>query len=99
MCYVSTTFHQTTIYLLCAITSYEKRSSGSHHRLLRLPPKTHSAAVKQKKNKPTMMIVRKFYAKELDMYVRHKSIQASVFKILYEINELDRQIDGTRTVT
>ena len=46
-----------------------------------------------------MMIVRKFYAKELDMYVRHKSIQASVFKILYEINELDRQIDGTRTVT
>ena len=23
----------------------------------------------------------------------------SVFKILYEINELDRQIDGTRTVT
>ena len=46
-----------------------------------------------------MVIVRKFYAKELDMYVRHKSIQASVFKILYETNELDRQIDGTRTVT
>lgn len=60
-------------FIFCAQSplNYEKGSSGSHHRLLRLPPKTHSAAVKRQKNEPTMVIIRKFYAKELDMYVRH----------------------------